>query len=175
MSRTAEDRPASAPQTTVTSPARPGQELGNAGPLPEHPQLAPSVELSGEMQESGFTKQQWLVQRDGRFIQLTELLYRVAEQANGERDHEAMARGVSEATGRTVSADNVRQLLRKLIPLGLIVQADGTVAETGKGPRSPLAVNMRMAMIGPRFIDPPTRILQYLYTPPVLILVLLVA
>lgn len=159
---------------TAPDPAQADRGSNPEEPLPERPQLAPNVELSGAMQESGFTKQQWLVQRDGRFIQLTELLYRVAEQADGARTHEEMARGVAEATGRKVSAENVRALLRKLLPLGLVVKADGSVAKTGAGPRSPLAVNMRMAMISPRYIDPFTRFLQYLYYPPVLIAVLLV-
>src|SRR5690242_21818480 len=121
-------------QTTLPQQARPNQD--KAAPaadsaqvaIPDRPALAPNVELSGAMQESGFEKEQWLVQRDGRFIQITELLYRVAEQANGERSAEEMAQGVSEATGRKVSADNVRQLVGKLIPLGIILQADGTVA-----------------------------------------------
>ena len=172
-----------------TTTATPGPASGDAASeggapasadiaLPERPVLAPHVELSGAMQESGFAKQQWLVQRDGRFLQLTELLYRVAEQANGARTHDEIARAVSDAIGRKVSADNVRQLLRKLIPLGLIVQADGTVADTSASAsraRSPLSVNMRMAMVSPRFIDPVTRFLQYLYLPPVLIVILLVA
>lgn len=158
-----------------SGPEEPRQEGGDDAALPERPQLAPNVELSGEMQESGFEKQQWLVQRDGRFIQLTELLYRVAEQANGQRSHEEMAQAVSQVTGRKVSADNVRQLLGKLIPLGVVVKADGTVVDSGDGPRSPLAVNMRMAMISPRYIDPFTKFLQYLYYPPVLICILLVA
>ena len=38
--------------------------------------------------------------------------------------------------------------------------------------RSPLAVNMRMAMLSPRVIDPATRLLQALYWPPILIGVL---
>lgn len=158
-----------------------GQQQPNAGTeveVPERPKLAPEVELSGEMQESGFENQQWLVQRQGRFIQLTELLYRVAEQANGERTHEEMAAGVSEAIGRKVSADNVRQLVKKLIPMGLVVKADGTVAEApggGAGGRSPLAVNMRMAMVNPKIVDGVAKAFQPLFLPPALILMLLVA
>src|SRR4051794_15658980 len=47
--------------------------------VPERPQIAPDIELSGEMQDSAFSDDQFMVQRDGRFIQLTELLYRVTE------------------------------------------------------------------------------------------------
>lgn len=168
--------PAPANQRSAPPPDGAGAEQPDSIEAPERPALAPNVELSGQMQESGFENQQWLAQREGRFVQLTELLYRVLEQANGERTLEEMAAGVSAATKRTVSADNVRHLVVKnLIPLGLVVKADGSVATVDDAQsRSPLAVNMRMAMVSPRYIDPVTAVLQPLYLPPVLIGVLLV-
>ena len=175
------DQPPQAAQTTQSPPAPAGEGQAVALDLPERPALAPNVALRGAMEESGFKEQQWLVQRDGRFIQITELLYRVAEQADGRRTLTEMAAAVSQATGRKVSADNVRQLLvQKLIPLGIVAQADGAVAShdgtAGQVPaRSPLAVNMKMAMISPRVIDPLTRVLQVLYYPPVLLGALLAA
>ena len=48
--------------------------------------LAPGVELVGEMRETGFVDRQWLLRRDGRFVQLTELLYRTAEQVAGDAE-----------------------------------------------------------------------------------------
>ena len=104
-------------QTTLPARARPNEGTQQAAApqqvaIPERPALAPTVELSGALQESGFEKEQWLVQRDGRFIQLTELLYRVAEQANGERTAEEMARGVAQATGRKVSGSQFGALTR---------------------------------------------------------------
>src|ERR687896_442181 len=97
--------------------------------IPEQPALAPNVELVGEMQGTGFTDRQWLIRRDGRFIQVSELLYRVAEQANGERTLEEVAEAVTAATDWIVTPDNIRVLLEtKLIPLGLIATADGSVA-----------------------------------------------
>jgi putative peptide zinc metalloprotease protein len=143
--------------------------------VPERPALAPNIQLVGEMQETGFEDRQWLVQRGDRFVQVTELLYRVAEQANGERTLEEIAAGVTESTDWMVSADNVRQLIQsKLIPAGLIVLEDGSsVPHEGGRTHSPLALNMRMKTIGPRVIDPITRVLQFLYAPPVLIPVLI--
>ena len=92
MGRTAET---SAAQTNTPEATTRSSDSTGRGDVTRAPQLAPNVELSGEMQESGFAKQQWLAQRDGRFIQLTELLYRVAEQADGERTHERDgARGI---------------------------------------------------------------------------------
>ena len=94
--------------------------------VPVRPALAPTVRLVGELRGSGFRDRQWLVERDGRFIQVTELLYRVAEQANGERTLEEIAAGVTASTDWIVTADQVRQLIQgKLMPLGLIAGPAG--------------------------------------------------
>ncbi len=168
-------------QSGAKAAATPEAQSDTSIPLedvPDVPKLAPDIELSGEAQDGAFENSQWLVQRNGRFVQLTELLYRVLEGVDGEHDLAGIADSVSNETGRGVSADNVRQLLaQKLIPMGLVLQADGTVAASANvdGPRSPLAVNMRMAMVGPRFIDPFTLVLQHLFAPPILIVVLLIA
>ena len=145
--------------------------------IPERPALAPDVELKGEMTESAFKEPPWLIERGGRYIQVSKLLYHVAEQANGERGLEEIAAGVSAATGRRVTADNVRQLAANLIRSGVLRKADGSVVGTGKGEgaRSPLAVNMRMAMLSPRFIEPVTAVLQVLYRPPIVLAVLALA
>ncbi len=62
--------------------------------VPDFPSLVPDVELLGEMQETGFKNPQCLVRCGDRFVQLTELLYRVAEQADGKSTHGEMAEGV---------------------------------------------------------------------------------
>src|SRR5215210_820443 len=80
--------------------------------VPEYPALAPDVELLGEMRETGFKESQWLARRGDRFIQLTELLYRVAEVADGGSTLEEMAAGVTRSTDWLVEAEDVRQLLR---------------------------------------------------------------
>ncbi len=104
----------------------------DAAEVPERPMLAPNVQLVGELRETGFKDRQWLVQRDGQFVQLTELLYRVVEQANGEQTLEEIAAGVTQSTDWLVSADNVRQLIQaKLLPMGLIAAADGMIASRG--------------------------------------------
>jgi putative peptide zinc metalloprotease protein len=154
------------------------RQITGVAEVPERPSLAPNVRLIGEMKESGFENPQWLVQRGQRFIQLTELLYRVVEQADGKRTLEEMAEGVTNSTDWMVSADNVRQLIQqKLIPLGLIFPAGVVGAAEDRLPeekrvRSPLGVNMRQKVIGPRFIDPLTGVLQFLFAPLVLIPVL---
>jgi putative peptide zinc metalloprotease protein len=147
--------------------------------VPERPALAPDVKLIGEMRETGFEERQWLIQRGEQFIQLTELLYRVAEKSNGERTLDEVAAAVTKATDWMVSADNVRRLIQsKLLPLGIIAPGNGAAEPHNEptrrtGVRSPLAVNMRQRLIGPRFIDPVTKVLQILFAPPVVVPVLL--
>lgn len=145
--------------------------------VPERPMLAPAVELLGEMQDTGFTDRQWLIQRAGRFLQVAEILYRVAEQANGQRTLEEIAEAVTASTAWMVNADNVRQIIQtKLIPIGVVLGPDGSVAAARRDPgRSPLQVGMRAKVLSPRIIDPITRLLQLLYAPPIAIpLVLLI-
>lgn len=173
--------------TETTSPAVDKRVATQEGPydasderviaieVPERPMLAPDVFLVGEMQGSGFQDQQWLIQRGGQFLQVPELLYRVAERADGERTLDQIATGVTEATEWLVSADNVRQIIAaKLVPLGVIATAASVQlagmqpVSTGRDP-SLLALNMRMRLVGPRFIDPFTRVLQFFFAPPLLI------
>jgi putative peptide zinc metalloprotease protein len=145
--------------------------------VPEYPALAPNVELIGEMEETGFRQRQWLVRRGDRFIQLTELLYRVAEQADGESTHEEMAEALTRSTDWLVSAENVRQLLlNKLLPLGIILPAQSdavTAASSGEGEPSPLRINARTKLLGPDTIDPITKVLQVLFAPVFLVPILL--
>ena len=141
---------------------------------PEKPALAPGVRLTGELRETGFEDRQWLVERDGKFVQLTELLYRVGEQADGRRTPEEIAAGVTEATEWAVGADDVRFLVReKLVPMGLISSSEDYEAPSGgQQTSSPLKLTARVRVVGPRFIDPFTRILQILFSPFVVVPVL---
>lgn len=145
--------------------------------VPEYPMLDANVELLGEMQETGFKESQWLVRRRETFIQLTELLYRVAEQADGEKTHEEIAESVTHATEWLVSAENVRQLLEsKLIPLGIISSPqEGEPKEDLSIERSPspLRLNARKRLLGPGAIDPIAKVLQVLFAPFILVPVLL--
>jgi len=130
------------------------------------------------MEESGFAEPQWMVQRDGQFIHLTELLYHVAEQIDGQRTLDEIARRMSEQINREVSADNVRQLIgTKLIPLGVVVGADGKVVGADRATegiaRSPLKINMKTKVLPRGLITPLTNVLKILFFPPVLIVLLL--
>ena len=132
------------PPTALETPTR--------EPPPESaPRLADGVEMIGEYEGSGFKETPYLARRaDGQTLQLTKLLYSVAASADGQRDHAAMARAVSDDIGRTVSAANVRFLVeKKLRPLGVLAAADGSSPEIGR-PDPLLALKFRTAVVPER-------------------------
>jgi putative peptide zinc metalloprotease protein len=133
------------------------------------------VRLAGQMQESAFLNPPWLLEREGAgYVQVTELLYRIAEQATGSNTVEQIAANIS-AAGKPVSPITVRSLIAQLlIPRGLVEMADGSVVPVAAGGPSPIALNMRMRMISPETIMPVTNVLRALFWPPVLVVVLLV-
>ena len=147
--------------------------------VPERPLLAPDVQLVGELPDTAFVDRQWLIQRDGQFVQLTELLYRIVEQMDGAKTLDEIAEGVSESTKWLVAGDQVEKLIAsKLMPIGLVAGADGAVPVRTPTPASgpsPLAVNMRVKVIGPGVIEPVSRVLQYLFAPPVVVAVVIAA
>lgn len=156
----------------MTSISPPDAELAQ---VPERPLLAPNVQLVGELPDTAFVDRQWLIQRDGQFVQLTELLYRIVEQMDGASTLDEIAEGVSESTKWLVTGDQAEQLIAsKLMPLGLVAGVDGAVPPRTPTPASglsPLGVNMRVKVIGPRVIESVTRLLQYLFAPPVVVAV----
>ena len=129
------------------------------------------------MRESAFVDPPWLIDRRGEgYVQVTELLHRIAEVLDGQHTLEQIAEHASETTGRSVTADNVRQLVyAQFIKKGLVAGADGQLAESGAGRhRSLLQLNMRVRAVEGRTIDPLVRVLSWFFWPPVLVLALAV-
>jgi putative peptide zinc metalloprotease protein len=128
------------------------------------------------MQESAFVNPPWLLEREGSgYVQVTELLYRIAEHADGSNTVEQIAQKISDA-GKPVNPTTIRTLVAQLlIPRGLVEMADGNAVPVTSGPSSPLALNMRMKMFGPDAITPITNILRVFYWPPVMALILATA
>src|SRR5205085_4009008 len=109
------------------------------------PILAPNVKLIGELPGNGFESRQWLIERDSQFIQVSELLYKLAEQLNGQRTLDEIAAGLTESTEWIVDPQAVDRLIReKLIPLSLVRQSDSPSLQAPAPHASPLAMNMRM-------------------------------
>ena len=142
-------------------------------PVSERPALAHDVQLIGEMADSAFKEPQWLIERDGHFIQLPELIYRTAEFANGERTPDEIAGLVTESTEWAVTAEHIRKIVAdKLVPLGIVrpVAASASAAPLTRPPASsPLLLRMRRQLLGPRVVEPITRVLQLLYAPVILV------
>jgi putative peptide zinc metalloprotease protein len=139
-----------------------------SAPAPAPPRLAEGVELIGEYADSGFTEAPYVARRaDGQTLQLTHLLYAVAQAADGRRDAAAIAEVATEAIGRTISADNVRYLVEeKLRPRGVLAAADGSSPQLDK-PDPLLALRFRVAVVPAALTNALTTIFRPLFLPPV--------
>ncbi|MDQ3974733.1 MAG: hypothetical protein M3276_10490, partial [Actinomycetota bacterium] len=137
------------------------------------PLLAAGAELIGEYQGSGFKEPPYLARRaDGQIIQLSRLLYLVADEVDVERDLAQIAERVSERFGRTVSADNVGYLVEeKLRPLGVLAAADGSSPPLDKSDPL-LALRFRTAVIPQGVVAAITTVFGPLFLPLVVVTVL---
>ena len=84
--------------------------------------LADGVELLGEFDGPAFEQRPGLVRRkDGQVIQISPLLYAIAESLDGEANAALVAQLVSTRVGRELSSENVDYLVaHRLGPLGLV-------------------------------------------------------
>lgn len=138
----------------------------HAGPSQAVLHRADGVELIGEMSGSGYKVPPSLVRRaDGQTVQLTPLLYATLRAIDGRRTSEEVAEAVSEATGRTVTGDNIGHLVDKqLRPLGLLVGEDGGQPRTKK--RNPLlGLRFRYAVTKPERTRRLTNPFRFLFRP----------
>ena len=138
------------------------------------PKAAPNLHFAGQMKDGAFEGKQYLVERDGQFMQLSELLLLTLAHVDGQRSIDEIAKGVSAKAFRQVTPDNVRALLAKLVPLGLVAGADGAIVPSAReqAARSPMQVQLKMAVIPPSVTNAVTGFFSVLYFPPVLVLVL---
>ncbi len=137
------------------------------------PRLAEGLELIGEYVGSGFKETPYLARRmDGQVLQLTHLLYLVAEAVDGERDFGQISEKVTEKFGRTVSADNVEFLVeKKLRPLGVLAAADGTSPRLKKAAPM-LSLKFRTRLVPERVVRAITTLFYPLFHWPIVLLVL---
>ena len=143
-----------------------------AGPDSDTPRIGHNVRLTGKMNGLGFKQEQWLIDCDGRLLQVSELLYRVAEQANGTRSLKQIADLLSSSTDWSLDAADVEHLIHaKLIPLGII----GTDVRGEERQSSPLGINVKFRTLTPRFIEPITFVLRFLCHWAIVSLVLIAA
>ncbi len=140
---------------------------------PNIPRLAEGIDLIGEYEGSGFKETPYLARRaDGQVLQLTQLLYFVAKEVDGERDFARIAEKVTEEFGRTVSAENIKFLVEnKLRPIGVLAAADGTSPKLKKSDPM-LALNFRTGLVPERAVLAVTSLFYPLFWPPVVLAVL---
>lgn len=139
----------------------------------DRPQVADGIELVGRYEGSGYKEDPYIARReDGQMIQLSHLLYLVAEACDGSNDHEEIARIVSESFGKTVSADNVEFLVdKKLRPLGVLTRSDGSSPEAKKG-GSLLALKFKKVLVPENGVNVFAALMKPLFWPPVVLGVL---
>src|SRR5438270_12674010 len=150
-------------------------QVPSAAGVSDPPKPAPNLHFAGQMKDGAFAGRQYLVERDGQFLQLSELLLLTLAHADGKRSIQEIATAVSQKAFRRITPDNVNALLAKLVPLGLVAGADGSLARSAReqAARSPMQVQLKMAMIPPTATSAITRLFSALYLPPVIIVVLL--
>src|ERR1700758_3491353 len=113
------------------------------------PRLAAGIELLGELKDSGFAEPRSLVRRaDGQVIQLSRLLYMVSSLMDGTRGPDDIANAASAELGRTLTGEQVRDLITaKLAPLGIVAGQGAPVLPTA----SPLlALRARVTLLPER-------------------------
>ena len=150
-----------------TSPTRPSF----ASLVPERPALAPGVELAGIFADGAFKEPQWLIVRNGHFLQVPELIYRVAEYADGQRTLGEIAAMITASTRWNLTAQHVHWiLLSKLMPVAIVLP-DGPTAQLNSRRTSPppLQLRLKRKVLGPRAIEPITTVLRFLFLPPLVI------
>jgi putative peptide zinc metalloprotease protein len=153
-------------------PAAPdGAAIAQLAEADARPTLAANAVLLGEMPDTGFTDGMWLIQLDGRFIQVTELLYRVAEQCDGSRTLGEIADNVSATTEWKMNAEDAAFLIfKKLVPTGIVLPADEADAPTlPTTAPSLLRLGLRRGVIPATAIEPVAKRLQWLFLPALLI------
>ena len=135
------------------------------------PRLADGVELLGEYQNSGYRQPPSLVRRaDGQVIQMSPLLYQVTSRIDGTRDTAAIADLVSADVGRTLTADQVGQVVAaKLIPLGIVARPGSRAAAPTASPL--LALRARGTLLPEPVANLAGRLLRPLFHQPLVIAV----
>lgn len=160
--------PADAP-TEVIEPPPPPKEASSPATAPT---LAEGIDLIGEYEDSGYKEPHYIARRaDGQVIQLSELLYLVAKEMDGQRSYEEIATRVSEGFGKQVSADNVETLVNdQLRKLGVATAADGSNPEVEKADPM-LALRFKTAVIPEGVTKAITILFKPLFWPPIVLAV----
>ena len=148
-------------------------ELRTHNPDLAPPRPAEGIELIGEYEGTGLKETPYLARRvDGQVIQLSRLLYLIAEAADGQRDLGQIADRVSREFGRRVTADNTRFLVEeKLRPLGVIAAPEGDGIELRRTDTALLGLRYKVGLVPPEDLRIITRPFLFLFRLPVIVVV----
>jgi putative peptide zinc metalloprotease protein len=140
------------------------------------PRLARGVELLGPYRDCGLENPPYLVRRAGTVLQVSRLLYAIAEAVDGHRPIDAIATEAGATLERPLSADDVRHIVEaRLAPAGIVApdgeRYDGPVAPPGGDDRV-LALRYRWPLLGPHDVDAVARVLAGLFHPAVMAAIL---
>jgi putative peptide zinc metalloprotease protein len=150
-------------------PSAPEEEVPTETP----PRLAQGTELIGQFEESGLKDSPYVVKKaDGQLVQLPHLLFLVAENLDGSKSLEEVARAVSAKFEKEVGPGDVKLLVEeKLQPLGLLDGAAGPPADTPQTEREDplLALKLKTAVLPAWIVRGATTLFYPLFFPPVLV------
>jgi putative peptide zinc metalloprotease protein len=135
--------------------------------------LLPGVELLGRVEGSGLREPPHYVRRpDGQVVQLSRLLYVIAQHAQRGRTLDEIARDAGMELDLRIRPEQVRYVLEdKLHPLGLLAGADGLTPEL-KRVDPLLALKFRVGVVPSRIVEAVASPLAALFRLPVVIVVL---
>ncbi|WP_052390588.1 hypothetical protein [Streptomyces sp. NRRL B-24484] len=146
------------------------------GTAEDVPRPAAGLTLQGEYRDSGFTAPRYLVRRaDGQMVQLSRLLYLVAEAMDGTRTRREIAHLVAARSGLELGPEHITHLLdHKLRPLGLLAPPDGTEADAPV-PVTDLLLALRAhrVLLRPPSVNTVAAALSWLHRPAAVAVVLL--
>ena len=135
--------------------------------------LLPGVELLGRVEGSGLREAPYYVRRaDGEVVQLSRLLYVVAEQAQPGRSLEEIGRAAGAELALKVRPEQIHYVLeQKLHPLGLVAGPDGSAPPLER--IDPLlALKFRVGVVRPRAVRMIAGPLAALFRVPVMVVLL---
>src|SRR5919108_3434959 len=125
-----------------------------SGAAPHDPlRLLSGVELLGRVEGSGLREAPYYVRRaDGEVVQLSRLLYVVAEHAGPGRSLEQIGRDAGAELQLNIRPEQVHYVLEhKLLPLGLVAGPDGSAPRLER--LDPLlALKFRVGVVRPRVV-----------------------
>jgi putative peptide zinc metalloprotease protein len=138
------------------------------------PRLADGVTLLGDYDSAGLRSPRFLARRgDGQVVLLSELLYLVADCADGQHGLAEMAREVSARQEIELGPDDVAYLIdKKLSPLGLVISSETPAMVEAPRAAPILSLAARGILMRPGAVNAVARVFRPMFFPPLVVAVL---